>query len=80
MAEYWYCVIGPVERSELNDGMKRIFGKIGGADLLPRRAAINAVENIVGYQPAHCWSAWGVSEERKEAILMALRDKGNISE
>jgi len=61
MKVYWSCLIGPVERSQLPNG----------ADSAPRIAADRAITQMVGYQPANNWSGWGVTEERKEAILDA---------
>jgi len=56
--QYWVCIIGPVEKSELPDG----------ADNPPRSAAINAVINMLNKQP-ECWSGWGCNQETFEKIM-----------
>lgn len=66
--EYWFCVIGPVKRNE--------FPKINGFDAPPRISAINAIEEY-GIEVKNCWSGWGISEEVKNAILLASHGEIN---
>ena len=62
MKEYWYCIIGPVERP-------------AGGDLLMRIAVKDALGEIV---PDLDWdevvvaSGWGVTEEDQRAMRDAL--------
>jgi hypothetical protein len=64
MKEYWLCVVGPVERSDVPDG---------GGDLPMRIAVSNALEELVPSAGGVVLSSgWGVSEEQRERVMHAL--------
>ena len=54
----WVCII-KVNRKNLPEM---------GFDSVPRRGAINAIENK-GVKVKNCWSGWGCSEETFDEIM-----------
>lgn len=78
--EYWHCFIGPFDEDE----MEIITNSCNGADFPPRRAAIVAIEKMLGRETSekcHCSSGWGVSQEEVDAfskISIAAFIKRNI--
>lgn len=63
--QYWFCVVGPVERADLPDG----------ADFPMRRAIDLGFEALTGKDYENCWSGWGIDEETKERVLKASHPK-----
>lgn len=63
MKEYWLCVVGPVERSDIP----------AGGDM-PMRIVVNdAFERLVPYAgDVVLSSGWGVTEEQHERVMVAL--------
>lgn len=57
--EYWFCIIGPVERGNLPDG----------ADFPMRMAVKGQFLNMTDLNAESCWSGWGVSEKRKDELV-----------
>jgi hypothetical protein len=60
MKEYWYCLIGPVEGTQLPQG----------SDLPMRIAVQNTLFNMgYKYNNLTCHSGWGLSEENASDIV-----------
>ena len=57
---YWICIAGPVEHSELKEG----------ADNLPRRAVIKAIEGM-GHEVESYSTGWGANEKVAERVQQA---------
>lgn len=63
MKEYWICVVGPVERSDVP----------AGGDVPMRIAVSNALEKLVpSAGDVVLSSGWGVTEEQRERVMVAL--------
>lgn len=65
MKEYWFCIIGPVERKLIPDG----------GDLPMRLAVQSGLDKIVpsiNFDELHTWSGWGITEAQCEKIMKAL--------
>lgn len=60
--EYWFCLIGPVERKDLPNG----------ADYPLRQAVRTKFLDLVGYDDDVCSSGWGLSQEQYDAIRKIL--------
>jgi hypothetical protein len=48
MKKYWHCMVGPIDDNLLPPG----------ADSPPRRAAMEAINEMVGNAAVQCWSGW----------------------
>jgi hypothetical protein len=56
--EYWKCVIGPVDRTEVP----------WGGDLPLRDAVINRFIEMFGKEPVRCSSGWGLKQEMETRL------------
>lgn len=63
MKEYWLCVVGPIEGSDVPDGGD-----------FPLRIAVNdALEKLVpSANNVVLSSGWGATEEQRERVMRAL--------
>lgn len=61
---YWVCIIGPVSDDKLPDG----------ADLPPRRAALEAICNMISDGHLNCNSGWHDEDEYNR--IMAAKYPG----
>ena len=59
MKEYWYCMIGPIERDKVPSG----------GDFLLRQAAKTYFEKTTGEEADTCSSGWGVTEDEYRQIM-----------
>lgn len=56
--QYWVGIIGPVDKEDMPAGF----------DQIPRRAAIDAIEEH-GIKVENCFSGWGCSEEKFKKLM-----------
>lgn len=59
MKEYWFCIVGPIERKDLPDG----------ADMPMRFGVTDALRTMIPHGDIDIWSGWGVTDDTKRKIL-----------
>lgn len=69
MAQYWYCMIGPVEKSDLD--------YYGGSMDLPYREAVKKVHSGFFGSHGNCSSGWGISDSKYRMIERLINLKDN---
>ena len=56
---YWMCIVGPTDVHKLPQG----------ADNPMRKAVKGAFEKLTEHEYHDCYSGWGMSERRKDAVM-----------
>ena len=67
--DYWFCIIGPAEKSELP----------WGADSPMRMAAQRTFEAMTKLSEYDCWSGWGTTREQVGKMLSDRREESKFT-